>query len=138
MGILRDASCFQRFIVVSLGEGWTPLLHARKLGNELGLKNLFIKEEGCNPMGSFKARDLSLAVLKAKELGIREVAMPSGGNAGGALAVYSAIADIKAHIFVPKDTPSVNIKEVAMYGAKINLVDGVISDAGKKMNEVRH
>jgi len=89
-------------------------------------------------MGSFKARGLSLAVLKAKELGIREVAMPSGGNAGGALAVYSAIADIKAHIFVPKDTPSVNIKEVEMYGAEINLVDGVISDAGKKMNEVRH
>jgi threonine synthase len=128
---------FDDTFITSLGEGWTPILHATSLGNEMGLSNLSIKEEGYNPTGSFKARGLSLAVSKARELGITEVAMPSAGNAGGALAAYSAKAGMRAHVFVPKDTPIVNIKEVSLYGADIHLVDGVISDAGKRMNEMR-
>lgn len=127
---------FDDAAIVSLGEGWTPLIRARGLGNEVGLENLFIKEEGYNPTGSFKARGLCMAVSKAKELRIREAAMPSAGNAGGALAAYAAKAGIKSHIFVPKDTPAVNINEVKLFGASLYLVDGIISDAGKKMNEM--
>jgi threonine synthase len=123
--------------IITLGEGWTPLLDARRIGRELHIPKLLIKEEGYNPTGSFKARGLCLAVSKAKELGIREVSMPSAGNAGGALAAYAAKAEIRAHVFVPNDTPAVNVKEVSMYGAEVVLVDGVISDAGKKMNEMR-
>jgi threonine synthase len=123
--------------VVSLGEGWTPLLKAEKAGKESGLSHLYIKDEGANPTGSFKARGLCLAVSKAKELGIREAAMPSAGNAGGAFAAYAAKAGMSAHVFVPKETPSVNIHEVTLFGGNIYLVDGVISDAGKKMNEMR-
>ncbi|HTK83423.1 MAG TPA: threonine synthase [Bacteroidota bacterium] len=122
--------------VVSLGEGWTPLIRVSVLGNEVGIRNLYVKEEGYNPTGSFKARGLCMAVSKAKELGITEVAMPSAGNAGGALAAYAAKAGMKAHVFVPKDTPEVNIREVTLFGGEINLVDGVISDAGKRMNEM--
>ncbi|MBI1803655.1 MAG: threonine synthase [Ignavibacteriae bacterium] len=123
--------------IVSLGEGWTPIIHTEKLGRELGLPFLSIKEEAYNPSGSFKARGLCLAVSKAKELGIAEVAMPSAGNAGGALAAYAAKAEMKAHIFMPNDTPAVNIKEASLYGASVYLVDGNISDAAKKMNERR-
>ena len=122
--------------IVSLGEGWTPLIKVSKLGSEFGVKELFIKEEGYNPTGSFKARGLCMAVSKAKELGIEEVAMPSAGNAGGALSAYAATVGMKAHVFVPRDTPEVNIKEVTLFGANVYLVDGVISDAGKKMNEM--
>jgi threonine synthase len=121
--------------IVSLGEGWTPLIHTVKLGHELGLNRLYIKDEGFNPTGSFKARGLALAVSRAAELGIREVAMPSAGNAGGALAAFAAKAGIRAHIFVPRDTPLVNIKEASLYGAEVELVDGLISDAAKRMNE---
>jgi threonine synthase len=128
---------FEESNVVTLGEGWTPLLAAPRLGAELRLQNLVVKEEGYNPTGSFKARGLALAVSKAKELGIREVAMPSAGNAGGALAAYASRAGISAHVFVPKDTPVVNIREVSVYGASVTLVDGVISDAAKAMNEAR-
>ncbi len=123
--------------IVTLGEGWTPLLTASKLAHDLGLEELLIKEEGYNPTGSFKARGLCLAVSKAKELGIREGAMPSAGNAGGAFAAYAARAGMKAHVFVPKETPAVNIKEISLFGGNVTLVDGVISDAGKKMNEVK-
>lgn len=123
--------------IVSLGEGWTPIISPRTLQDELGVRHLYIKEEGFNPTGSFKARGLCLAVSKAKELGVGETAMPSAGNAGGALAAYAAKAGIKAHVFVPKDTPIVNIKEVALYGGEVYLVDGVISDAAKKMTEMR-
>jgi threonine synthase len=123
--------------IVTLGEGWTPVLAARRLGEALNIPHLFIKEEGYNPTGSFKARGLALAVSKAKELGVREAAMPSAGNAGGALAAYAAQAGIAAHVFVPKDTPVVNIREVAVYGAHATLVDGVISDAARVMNEAR-
>lgn len=123
--------------IVTLGEGWTPLLKVTALGRELRLQNLFIKEEGCNPTGSFKARGLCVAVSKAKELGIKEAAMPSAGNAGGALAAYAARAGITAHVFVPIETPVVNIKEIPLFGGRVYLVSGSISDAGKRMNEMR-
>lgn len=127
---------FDDLAIVSLGEGWTPILHLKKFGDELGLPNLYLKEEGINPTGSFKARGLSVAVSKAKELGVKEVMIPSAGNAGGALAAYAAKAGLRAHIFVPRDTPKVNINEIPFYGSEIYLVDGVISDAAKKMNEM--
>jgi threonine synthase len=121
--------------IVTLGEGWTPLLRAPGVAGRLGVPDLFIKEEGGNPTGSFKARGISMAVSLAKELGIREVCMPSAGNAGGALAAYAAAAGIGAHVFVPRDTPRVNIDEVGFYGGEVTLVDGVISDAARVMNE---
>jgi threonine synthase len=127
---------FDDAYIISLGEGFTPILHTRALGKALDIENLFIKDEGLSPTGSFKARGLCLAVSKAKELGIREAAMPSAGNAGGALAAYAAKAGIRAHVFVPSDTPVVNINEVSMYGAEVYLVDGVISDAAKQMSEM--
>ncbi len=129
--VIQDSS------IISLGEGWTPILNANKIGAEIGHPNLSIKDEGFNPTGSFKARGLCLAVSKAHELGIKEAAMPSAGNAGGALAAYAAKANIVSHVFVPKDTPQVNINEIAMFGAEVVLVDGTISDAAKKMNEIR-
>jgi threonine synthase len=122
--------------IVTLGEGWTPLIEVGRLKDEIGVGKLYVKEEGYNPTGSFKARGLSVAVSKAKEFGISEAAMPSAGNAGGALAAYAAKAGIKSHIFVPRDTPAVNINEVKLFGAALYLVDGVISDAGKRMNEM--
>lgn len=126
---------FDDAAIVTLGEGMTPLLRASSLGESLGLENLCIKDESFNPTGSFKARGIALAVSKAKELGVKEVCMPSAGNAGGALAAYAAKAGMKAHVFVPKDTPIINIEEVSAYGANVYLVDGVISDAAKLMNE---
>jgi len=115
--------------VVSLGEGDSALLRLPNLGKELGLTNLFVKEESSNPTGTFKARGLSSAVSKAKELGIRKVIIPTAGNAGGAMAAYAARAGIKAHIFMPKDTPFANIEESRIAGAEVILVDGLISDA---------
>jgi len=121
--------------IVSLGEGWTPLLRATATATKLGLANLYIKEEGLNPTGSFKARGISMAVSLAREFGIKDACMPSAGNAGGALAAYAAAAGIGAHVFVPADTPRVNIAEVGFFGGEITLVDGVISDAARVMNE---
>ncbi|HLB01298.1 MAG TPA: pyridoxal-phosphate dependent enzyme, partial [Bacteroidota bacterium] len=123
--------------IVSLGEGWTPLLRAPVTAGKMGADDLYIKEEGCNPTGSFKARGLSVAVSRAKELGVRDACLPSAGNAGGALAAYAAAAGIGAHVFVPADTPRVNIDEVGFYGGQITLVEGVISDAARVMNERR-
>jgi threonine synthase len=123
--------------VVTLGEGWTPLIKARKLGVRLGLKNFLFKDEGMNPTGSFKARGICMAVTKAKELGIQEVCIPSAGNAGGALAAYAACTGMKAHVFIPHDTPEINIQEVLWYGASVYRTDGNISDAAKMMNEMR-
>jgi threonine synthase len=117
--------------IVSLGEGDTPLLHLQHLGKDLGLKNLFIKEEGQNPTGSFKARGLSAAVSMAKELGITRLVMPSAGNAGGAMAAYAARAAMDALIYMPKNTPTSNIIESRIMGARIELVDGLIDLAGK-------
>jgi threonine synthase len=120
---------------ISLGEGDTPLLQLPHVEQELGLTNLYIKDESSNPTGSFKARGLSAAVSKAKELGVEKVIIPTAGNAGGAMAAYAARAGLKAHIFMPKDTPYANIEESRMAGAQVVLVDGLISDAAVMAGE---
>ena len=120
---------------VFLGEGDTPLLALPQLGKELGLTRLFVKDESSNPTGSFKARGLSAAISKAKELGVKKVIIPTAGNAGGAMAAYAARAGLKAHIFMPKDTPYANIEESRMAGAEVILVDGLISDAAGMAGE---
>ena len=117
--------------IVSLGEGWTPLLHAQRLGEQLGLPQLYIKDESCNPTGSFKARGMTLAVSMAKELGVTKLAVPSAGNAAGALAAYAARAGLEAHIFMPADVPLANRLECERTGAHVSLVDGLITDCGK-------
>ena len=114
---------------VNLGEGDTPTLHLPRLGSELGLTRLFLKDESFNPTGTFKARGLAAAISKAKELGIQKVIIPTAGNAGGAMAAYAARAGIQAHIFMPKDTPRANIEESRMAGAEVVLVDGLINEA---------
>ena len=121
--------------IVSLGEGSTPLLDARRLGGELGLKQLWIKDEAQNPTGSFKDRGLSLAISRAKELGVAKAAIPSAGNAGGSFAAYAARAGIEAHVFMPRDTPLANQIEAAQYGARLTLVDGLINDCGRIITE---
>jgi len=121
--------------LVSLGEGFTPLLPAESLAGELGLKRLWIKDEAQNPTGSFKDRGLSLAISRAKELGVKKAAIPSAGNAGGSLAAYAARARIEAHVFMPRDTPIANQIEVQQYGARLTLVDGLINDCGRIINE---
>jgi len=117
--------------VISLGEGWTPLLKLKKFGGMLGLDNLYLKDESFNPTLSFKARGLSCAVSKAFELGIEKIALPTAGNAGSALSAYCAKAGIKCFVSAPKDTPQLILKECEFYGAEVALVDGLISDAGK-------
>ena len=120
---------------VFLGEGDTTLLLLPHLGKELGLSNLYVKDESSNPTGSFKARGLAAAISKAKELGVEKVIIPTAGNAGGAMAAYAARAGLKAHIFMPKDTPYANIEESRMAGAEVILVDGLISDAAGMAGE---
>lgn len=115
--------------MVTLGEGDTALLQLSRVGEGLGLKNLFVKDESSNPTGSFKARGLSSAISKAKELGIQKVIIPTAGNAGGAMAAYAARANMRAMIYMPKDTPSANVIESRIAGAEVILVDGIISDA---------
>jgi len=121
--------------IVTLGEGFTPLMHAKRLGKHLGMKSLLIKDEGVNPTGSFKARGLSAAVSKALELGQMKLTMPSAGNAAGAMAAYAASAGMEAHVYMPKDAPMANQIECVAYGAKLNLVDGFITDAGRISGE---
>ncbi len=121
--------------LVSLGEGFTPLLGARKLGAELGLRQLWIKDEAQNPTGSFKDRGLALAISRAKELGVKKAAIPSAGNAGGSFAAYAARAGIEAHVFMPRDTPIANQIEARQYGARLTLVDGLINDCGRIIAE---
>ncbi len=117
--------------IVTLGEGYTPLHSAKRLGKRLGMTSLLIKDEGVNPTGSFKARGLSAAVSKALELGQTKLTMPSAGNAGGALSAYSAAAGMEAHVYMPKDAPYANQVECIAHGADLNLVDGFITDAGR-------
>lgn len=117
--------------IITLGEGWTPLLRLGNFGDMLGLKNLYVKDESFNPTLSFKARGLSCAVSKAVELGIDKLALPTVGNAGSALSAYCAKAGIKCFVSAPRDTPSLILKECEFYGAEINLIDGLISDALK-------
>jgi threonine synthase len=117
--------------IVTLGEGMTPLIRARRLGARLGAQDLWIKDEGLNPTGSFKARGLSCAVSMGVELGVRKMAIPSAGNAASALAAYAAAAGIEAHIFMPRDVPQANYIECQAFGACVTLVDGLISDCAK-------
>ncbi|MCH2507293.1 MAG: threonine synthase [Dehalococcoidia bacterium] len=121
--------------IVSLGEGMTPLLKADNLGKALNCSDIYIKDEGCNPTGSFKARGLSAAVSRAKELGVTKLTMPSAGNAGGALSLYCARGNLEANVFMPKDAPIANKRESSDAGAKLTLIDGLISDAGKISRE---
>ena len=120
---------------LTLGEGFTPLLPAPRLGQELGVSDLWIKDEGQNPTGSFKARGLALAVARAWELGVAEVAIPSAGNAGSAMAAYAAAAGIPAHVVVPADTPRPIVEETRALGADLELIDGLITDAGARVAE---
>jgi len=122
--------------VVSFGEGWTPLLNANKLAENLDISiNLLIKDEGQNPTQSFKARGMTAAISMAKEFGVQKVAVPSAGNAAGAMAAYAARAGMEAHIFMPSDTPKANVVECRQTGANVTLVDGLITDCGKIVAE---
>ncbi|HEX8887995.1 MAG TPA: threonine synthase [Pyrinomonadaceae bacterium] len=119
--------------IVSLGEGWTPLLPAPRLAKLVGLGHLFIKDESQNPTQSFKARGMATAVSMAKELGAKKLAVPSAGNAAGALAAYAARAGLEAFIFMPKDTPRANVIECEQMGAHVTLMDGLITDCGAEV-----
>jgi threonine synthase len=120
---------------VTLGEGMTALVHAARLGGGMGLERLYIKDEGLNPTGSFKARGMSAAVTRAKQLGAKTLAAPTAGNAGGALAAYAAAAGLGAVIVMPADTPSANVLECRAFGAKVVKLNGLISDCGKYVAE---
>jgi threonine synthase len=119
--------------IVSLGEGWTPLVHAPRLGKRLGIHELYIKDESQNPTQSFKARGMAAAVSMAKELGATKLAVPSAGNAAGALAAYAARAGLKSYIFMPRDTPRANVVECEQTGARVTLMDGLITDCGAEV-----
>ena len=125
MPILDEAN------VITLGEGFTPIFKTERLGREFGCTALYIKDEGMNPTASFKARGLSAAVSKAKELGLNRLTMPSAGNAASAMTAYAAKGGLEAYVFMPKDAPEANKKEVIVTGGHLTLVDGLISDAGR-------
>ncbi len=129
LGMWRYASVLPEVTPVTLGEGWTPMLKSKRY------EGLYIKEEGANPTGTFKARGLGLAVTMAKHYGLKHLAVPSAGNAAGALAAYAAAAGIAAHLFMPKDVPFANYVEGVVYGADVNLVDGLISDCARILGE---
>ena len=128
-GMWRYRDVLPEIDPVTLGEGWTPMLASRRY------TNVYLKEEGANPTGTFKARGLSLAMTMARHYGIRKIAVPSAGNAGGAAAAYAAAAGIEAHIFMPKDVPLANQVECIAYGAKMTLVDGLISGCARIVTE---
>jgi threonine synthase len=119
--------------IVSLGEGWTPLLRAPRLGRRVRINELYIKDESQNPTQSFKARGMATAVSMAKELGAKKLAVPSAGNAAGALAAYAARAGLEAFIFMPRDTPQANVVECEQTGARVTLMDGLITDCGAEV-----
>ena len=121
---------------LTLGEGFTPLVHARRLGSSIGLTNLFIKDESINPTNSFKARGLSAAVTRARTLGASTVVLPTAGNAGNAAAAYAAAAGLQCQVFIPKDAKQAFVDECRLYGATITLVDGLITEAGKVATEM--
>jgi threonine synthase len=116
---------------LTLGEGWTPLFHATRIGRELGLDRVFVKDESLNPTNSFKARGLSAAVTRASHLGVKTLSVPSAGNAANAMAAYAAAAGLEAKVFMPKDVKVPFIRECELYGADVTLVDGLITDAGR-------
>ncbi|MBT4074034.1 MAG: threonine synthase [Chloroflexi bacterium] len=121
--------------IITLGEGMTPIIDAQRLAHEVGSPALLLKDEGVCPTGSFKARGLSAAVSKAKELGLMKLTMPSAGNAAGAMSAYAAAGGLEANVFMPKDAPSANQVECLAYGANLTLVDGFINDAGRISGE---
>ncbi len=125
---------------VSLGEGFTPLMHTKRLGQAIGLSRLFVKDESLNPTNSFKARGLSAALTRAKYLGAQTVALPTAGNAGNAAAAYAAAAGVSCEVFIPRDAKRPFIDECRLYGAAVTLVDGLITDAGRMAaeNGTRH
>jgi threonine synthase len=129
MGMWRYRAVLPEAEPVTLGEGWTPMLRSRRY------ENVFVKEEGANPTGSFKARGMAMAVTMAQQYGLKKLAAPSAGNAAGALAAYAAAAGMEAHIFMPKDVPFANYVEALLYDAKVTLVDGLISDCGRMVAE---
>jgi threonine synthase len=116
---------------VTLGEGFTPLFHAKALGREIGLTSLYIKDESLNPTNSFKARGQSAAITRAKALGAETISVPSAGNAGNAMAAYAARAGLRAQVFLPRDAKEPFVLECRLYGAEVTLVDGLITDAGR-------
>ncbi|MFH1185879.1 MAG: threonine synthase [Chloroflexota bacterium] len=120
---------------MTLGEGNSPLVPAPRLGGPIGVPHISIKDESGNPTGSFKARGLAVAVSKAIELGVRNLVIPTAGNAGGALAAYAAHANVAAHVYMPSDAPQANQLEVRAFGAELVLVEGLISDAGRQAAE---
>ena len=121
--------------VITLGEGGTPLLPLHRLGSQLGLRHLYLKEEGYNPTGTFKARGLAMAVSKAKELGLHKLAIPTAGNAGSAMAAYAAAAGLEAYVFAPDDTPPMIVQECMILGAHVYVIKGLINDAGRIVQE---
>jgi threonine synthase len=123
--------------VVRLGEEMTPLVELGASAASAGAKQVIVKDEGRLPTGSFKARGLALAVAMAKAFGLKRLAMPTNGNAGAALAAYAARAGIETHVFCPADTPDINVREIALAGAQVTLVDGLINDCGKRVAEGR-
>jgi threonine synthase len=118
---------------VRLGEGWTPLIETPRLAARLGVGRVWVKDEGQNPTASFKARGLCMAVSRAKELGVSEVALPSAGNAGSATAAYAAAAGMRAHVVVPRDTPEPILQEIRALGAHLELLDGLITDCAVRV-----
>jgi len=129
LGMWRYSAVLPDVTPVTLGEGWTPMIHSRRY------PGLYIKEEGANPTGTFKARGLGMAVTMAKHYGLRHLAVPSAGNAASALAAYAAAAQIQAHIFMPQDVPFANYLEGIVYGSDVTLVDGLISDCARLVGE---
>jgi threonine synthase len=123
---VRDAGC-----ALTLGEGYTPLVHASRLGEAVGFDKLYIKDEGLNPTGSFKARGLGIAISRALELGVDAVSIPSAGNAAGAMSAYAALAGMDAYVFMPEDVPPLFVAECNALGAEVTLVDGLITDCGR-------
>ena len=121
--------------IITLGEGFTPILDAKNLALDLGINKLLIKDESLNPTSSFKARGLSAAVSKAKEFGIKKFSIPTAGNAGGALSAYAAKGNLESYVFMPKDAPQANKTEVKYFGSNLELIDGYINDAGKRSLE---
>ncbi len=118
-----------------LGEGFTPLFRAIRLEREIGHDGLYIKDEGLNPTGSFKARGLAAAVSRAFELGVKAVSIPTAGNAGCAMSAYAALAGLEAHVFMPADVPRPFINECRVLGAQVTLIDGLITDCGRAARE---
>lgn len=121
--------------IINLGEGWTPLHWAARLGEHIGCRNTLVKDESLNPTGSFKARGLAMAVSRAYELGAKQLAIPSAGNAAGAMSAYAAAVGLPAYVFMPKDVPATFQVECKELGAEVTLIDGLINDCGAAVRE---